>query len=263
MLGRTIVVTSGKGGVGKTTVTANLGMSLAKRGARVCLIDTDTGLRNLDLVLGLESRITFDLIDVARGECRLEQALIHDRREPNLYFMPTSQRCEKSALTPADLLTVVSALRDRFDFVLVDSPAGIEEGFQTAIAGADQALVVVHPEVSSVRDADRVVRLLEAAGIGKIELVINRLRPEMVARQDMLAVEDIEELIGARAVAALPDDREVLASTNRGEPLVLDSHNRLAAHFERLADGLAGPAFRLVEPPRPQGFVGKLKALFA
>lgn len=261
MQATTITVTSGKGGVGKTTVTANLGMALARLGYQVCLIDTDTGLRNLDLILGLEQRIIFDLLDVARGLCRPEQALIHDRREPNLYLLPTSQRDDKTALSPSDMRLVVSALRPRFDYILIDCPAGIEEGFQTAIAAADQALVVVNPEVSSVRDADRVLSMLHAAGVRGARLVINRLRPEMVARHDMIDAVDVAELLRTPTLAVLPEDTRVIVSTNRGEPVALDRKAKTGQLFEQMARAIATNQLR--PRPEPAGLVGRVKAFFA
>lgn len=263
MLGNTIVVTSGKGGVGKTTVTANLGMALANMGSRVCLIDTDIGLRNLDIVLGVEQRIVYDLLDVARGECRLQQALIHDKRQPNLYFLPASQRGDKSSLSPADLKNIVSSLSETFEFILIDCPAGIEEGFKTAIAAANQALVVVNPEVSSVRDADRVMGLLNQAGMREIQLVVNRVRPDMMERHDQIGISDIEELLGAPALAILPDDPSVIVSTNRGEPLALDKQARLRRTFDQMALALGGHEVRVLEKPGPVSFIGRLKAMFA
>ena len=263
MQGKTIVVTSGKGGVGKTTVTANLGMALANAGARVCLIDTDTGLRNLDLILGVEQRIIFDLVDVIKGDCRLQQALIRDRRVGNLYFLPASQRAEKSAIKPSDMKLVVASLRESFDFILIDCPAGIEEGFQVAIAAADHALVVVNPEVSSVRDADRVVGLLEQAGIKETQLVLNRVRHEMVDRHDMIGPADVEELLGVPALCVLPDDPSVIISTNRGEPLALDRTAKLRKAFEDMASALAGTAPRVVPQPGTVTFLGRLKSMFA
>jgi septum site-determining protein MinD len=258
-----IVITSGKGGVGKTTITANLGMGLASLGYKVCLVDTDTGLRNLDLVLGLEQRIVFDLVDVARGECRLQQALVHDRRNPNLYLLPTSQRGDKTALKPSDMRLVMTALRPVFDFVLIDCPAGIEEGFQVAIAGADQALVIVNPEVSSVRDADRVLGMLNEAGMRDVRLIINRLRPEMVARHDMMDVRDIEEILGVPMLAALQEDTQVIVSTNRGEPLVLNKQAKTGKLFEEMARAVSGREIRLVAKPGPVSFMGRLRAMFA
>lgn len=263
MTGNTIVVTSGKGGVGKTTITANMGLALANHGARVCLIDTDLGLRNLDLVLGVEQRIIFDLLDVARGECRLQQALIHDKRQPNLYFLPASQRCDKSALKPSDMRLILASLRETFDFILIDCPAGIEEGFMTAIAAANRALVVVNPEVSSVRDADRVIGLLNENGIRDIQLVINRVRQDMVDRHDSIGVPDIEELLGVPALAVLPESAEVITSTNRGEPLALDKASKLRRTFDQMALAMGGTEIRVLEGPGPISFIGRLKALFA
>lgn len=263
MTGNTIVVTSGKGGVGKTTVTANLGLALAEMGARVCLIDTDLGLRNLDIVLGVEGRIVFDLVDVAEGRCRLQQALIHDRRQGNLYFLPASQRCDKSALKPSDMRLIIASLRESFDFILIDCPAGIEEDFENAIAAADQALLVVNPEVASVRDADRVIGRLQAHGIRDVQLVINRLKPDMVARHDMISVEDIEELLAVPSLAVLPDDPTVIVSTNRGEPLVLDRHAKLSRIFAQMAIALGGQELRVVAMPAQVSFFGRLRGLFA
>lgn len=263
MQGKTIVITSGKGGVGKTTMTANLGMALALRGARVCLIDTDTGLRNLDLVLGVEQRIIFDLVDVIKGECRLQQALIRDRRQGNLYFLPASQRAEKKDIKPSDMRLVVASLRESFDFILIDCPAGIEEGFQVAIAAADHALVVVNPDVSSVRDADRVVGLLEAAGIKDTQLVINRVRPDQVTRHDMISPCDVEELLGVPAIAVLPDDPAVIISTNRGEPIALDRAAKLRKTFDDMATALIGEMPRVVPQPGQVTFLGRLKSMFA
>ena len=263
MAGKVIVVTSGKGGVGKTTVTANLGMALAVAGHKVCLVDTDMGLRNLDLVLGVEQRIIFDIIDVAFGDCRLQQALVHDRRNPNLYFLPASQRCDKSVLRPVDMQIICGALRESFDFVVIDCPAGIEEGFQVAIAGADEALVVVNPEVSSVRDADRVVGLLEKAGMKETRLVINRCRAELLAKNDQISVADIEELLGVPAIAVMPDDPTVITSTNKGEPLVLDKQAKLRKTFEAMAGALGGRNLQLVMTPGPVTFFGRIKQMFA
>ena len=262
MQGNTIVITSGKGGVGKTTITANLGLALASAGGRVCLIDTDTGLRNLDLVLGVEQRIIFDLLDVVNGECRLQQALIRDRRAGNLYFLPAAQRADKSAIKPEDMKRVIASLRESFDHILIDCPAGIEEGFLVAIAAADQALVVVNPEVSSVRDADRVIGLLEQNGIKDTQLVINRVRPEMVNRHDMISASDVEELLGVPALAVLPDDPAVIISTNRGEPLALDRQAQLRRVFEEMAAAFGGQAV-VVPQPGTVTFLGRLKSLFA
>ena len=261
MQATTIVVTSGKGGVGKTTVTANLGMALAKQGFHVCLIDTDTGLRNLDLLLGVEQRVIFDLVDVAEGRCRPEQALIHDRRSPNLCVLPTSQRHDKSALGPDDLRAVVATLRPRFDFVLLDCPAGIEEGFKTAIAAADRALVVLNPEVSSVRDADRVLGMLSDHGIRDVRLVLNRVREDMVARNDMISPEDVGELLRTPTLAVLPEDLRVVVSTNKGEPVALDRKARTGKLFEHMAKAVATNQLTIkAVVPEPVGMMGRLKS---
>lgn len=257
-----IVVTSGKGGVGKSTVTANIGMALAQLGHQVCLIDTDTGLRNLDLLLGLEQRIVFDLVDVAHGHCRPEQALIYDRRQPNLYLLPTSQRCDKTSIGPADMRLVVSALRERFDFILIDCPAGIEEGFQTAIAAADEALVVVNPEVSSVRDADRVVGMLQDAGLKNVRLIVNRMRNQMAARNDMIDARDIGELLRTPTLAVVPEDTQVIVSTNRGEPLVLNRTAKTGRLFEAMAKAIEGHQLTITVSNEQYGLVGRLKNFF-
>lgn len=237
-------------------------MALAQAGHRVCLVDTDMGLRNLDLVLGVEQRIIFDLVDVAFGDCRLQQALIHDRRNANLYFLPASQRCDKSVLRPVDMQLIAGHLRETFDFVLIDSPAGIEEGFMVAIAGADEALLVVNPEVSSVRDADRVVGLLDKNGIKTIRMIVNRVRPEMVKRHDQIALEDIEELLGVPTLAMMPDDPIVITSTNKGEPLVLNKQAKLGKTFEAMAQALGGQAVHSVAPGNVT-FFSRIRAMFA
>ena len=215
-----IVVTSGKGGVGKTTTSANVGTGLAKAGKKVCLIDTDIGLRNLDVVMGLENRIVYNLVDVVDGNCRIKQALIKDKRHPGLYLMPSAQTKDKSAVTPGQMVKVIDSLKEQFDYVILDCPAGIEQGFQNAIAGADRALVVTTPEVSAIRDADRIVGLLEANGFKQIELVINRLRPDMVKRGDMMSAADVVDILAIPLIGIVPDDENVVISTNQGEPLV-------------------------------------------
>lgn len=215
-----IVVTSGKGGVGKTTTSANVGTGLAKSGKKVCLIDTDIGLRNLDVVMGLENRIVYNLVDVVEGNCRMKQALIRDKRHPGLYLMPSAQTRDKSAVSPGQMVKVIDHLKGEFDYIILDCPAGIEQGFQNAIAGADRALVVTTPEVSAIRDADRIVGLLEAKGFEKIDLIINRLRIDMVRRGDMMSAQDVVDILAIPLIGIVPDDENVVVATNQGEPLV-------------------------------------------
>lgn len=215
-----IVVTSGKGGVGKTTTTANIGTGLAKLGKKVCLIDTDIGLRNLDVVMGLENRIVYNLVDVIEGNCRMKQALIRDKRHQGLYLMPSAQTRDKSSVSPGQMVKVIEHLQGQFDYVILDCPAGIEQGFQNAIAGAQRAIVVTTPEVSSIRDADRIIGLLEANGFSQMDLIINRLRPEMVRRGDMMSSDDVVDILGIPLLGIIPDDESVVIATNQGEPLV-------------------------------------------
>jgi septum site-determining protein MinD len=226
---RVIVITSGKGGVGKTTVTANLGMTLARLGAKVALVDADFGLRNLDLLLGLENRVVYTAVEVLAGECRLDQALVRDKRQPNLVLLPATQNRKAEMITPNHMKWMVGELSHQFDFVLIDSPAGIEMGFKNAIAAAQEALVVTTPEISAVRDADRVVGLLEANNIRPAHLIVNRLRPAMVEANDMMSVADVGEILALPLIGIVPEEERVITSTNRGEPLVLDTTKTLAA----------------------------------
>lgn len=215
-----IVITSGKGGVGKTTTSANIGTGLAMLGRRVALIDTDIGLRNLDVVMGLENRIVYNLVDVVEGNCRMKQALIRDKRYPNLYLLPSAQTRDKSAVNPEQMIKLTEDLKDDFDYILLDCPAGIEQGFRNAIAGADRALVVTTPEVSAIRDADRIIGLLEARNMGQIQLIVNRVRTDMVRRGDMMSVDDVMDILAVSLLGAIPDDESIVISTNQGEPLV-------------------------------------------
>ena len=215
-----IVITSGKGGVGKTTTTANIGTGLALLGYHVVLIDTDIGLRNLDVVMGLENRIIYNLVDVVEGNCLMKQALIKDKRYPNLYLLPSAQTRDKSSVNPGQMRKLVDDLRGDFDYIILDCPAGIEQGFQNAIAGADRALVVTVPEVSAIRDADRIIGLLEAAQMQRIDLIVNRIRMDMVRRGDMMSVEDVADVLGVNIIGAVADDENIVVSTNQGEPLV-------------------------------------------
>ena len=215
-----IVITSGKGGVGKTTTTANVGTGLAQLNKKVVLIDTDIGLRNLDVVMGLENRIVYNLVDVVEGNCRMKQALIKDKRYPNLFLLPSAQTRDKTAVTPEQMKKLTDELREDFDYIILDCPAGIEQGFKNAIAGADRALVVTTPEVSAIRDADRIIGLLEANEMKDIHLIVNRLRMDMVNRGDMMSIEDVKEILAIGLIGAVPDDEQIVVSTNQGEPLV-------------------------------------------
>jgi septum site-determining protein MinD len=220
-MSRIIVVTSGKGGVGKTTVTANLGMAIARLGRQVALVDADFGLRNLDLLLGLENRVVYTAIDVLTGQCRLEQALVKDKRQEGVVLLPAAQSRTKEAVNPDQMKKLLGALTQKYEYILVDSPAGIEMGFQNAIAAAQEALIVTTPEIAAVRDADRVVGLLEAQGIKRIHLIVNRLKPAMVQADQMMSVQDVQEILAIPLIGVIPDDERVIISSNRGEPLVL------------------------------------------
>src|SRR5574344_115255 len=221
-MGEVIVITSGKGGVGKTTTTANIGTGLAKLGKKVVLVDTDIGLRNLDVVLGLENRIVYNLVDVVEGNCRAKQAMIKDKRYEGLFLLPAAQTRDKTSVTPDQMKTLATELKEEFDYVIMDCPAGIEQGFKNAIAGADRALVVTTPEVSAVRDADRIIGLLEANEMKKTHLIVNRLRQDMVKRGDMMSAEDVVEILAVDLIGVVPDDENIVVATNNGEPLAGD-----------------------------------------
>jgi septum site-determining protein MinD len=240
MTAKVVTVTSGKGGVGKTTSVANIAVALAASNQRVTCIDGDIGLRNLDVVLGLENRIVYDLVDVVEGRCRLRQAMIRDKRLPDLYLIPAAQTRDKSAVSPSDMVRLCDELRQEVDWILIDSPAGIERGFKNSIAAADKVLVMTNPEISAVRDADRVIGLLEAEEKGPASLIINRLNPNLVKRGDMLSVEDVLDLLAIELIGIVPEDENVLVASNRGQPLALDPKSRAGRAFNNIAHRLMG-----------------------
>ena len=217
--GQCIAVASGKGGTGKTSFTAGVGAALALSGRRVLCLDCDIGLRNLDVVMGLENRIVYNLVDVVEGNCRYKQALIKDRNNPDLFLMPCAQTRDKTAVSPEQIIKLVDEMRADFDYIIIDCPAGIEQGFKNAIAAADRAIVVTTPEVSAIRDADRVIGLLEANEIDKIDLIINRIRYDMVKKGDMMSVDDVVDILAVNLLGVIPDDEQIVISTNKGEPL--------------------------------------------
>jgi septum site-determining protein MinD len=256
-----IVVTSGKGGVGKTTTTANVGTGLAMLNKKVVMIDTDIGLRNLDVVLGLENRIVYNLVDVVEGKCRLKQALIKHKKYPELCLLPSAQTRDKDAVTPQQMIDLIEELKKDFDYILLDCPAGIEQGFKNAIAGADRALVVTTPEVSAIRDADRIVGLLESNEMKRIDLIINRIRMDMVKRGDMLKVEDVCDILSINLIGVVPDDEQIVVSTNQGEPLV--GTNCMAGQaYANICKRVAGEEVPFMDLNAKKGFAGMLKSLF-
>ncbi len=263
MPAKVVTVTSGKGGVGKTTATANIAVALAATGAKVVCIDGDIGLRNLDVVMGLENRIVYDIVDVVEGRARLRQAMIKDKRLPDLHLIPAAQTRDKAAISPSDMIKVCNDLRADFDWVLIDSPAGIERGFRNAIAPADQVLVVTNPEVSAVRDADRVVGLLEAEEKGPGYLILNRVKIEMVKRGDMLSAEDVLDILAIPLIGIIPEDEGILVSTNRGAPASMDEKNRAGQAFRNIARRLKGEEVPFMSLEENKGFLQKLAERFS
>jgi septum site-determining protein MinD len=263
-MSRIIVIASGKGGVGKTTCTANIGMAIAQQGRKVVVVDADFGLRNLDLLLGLENRIVYTAVEVITGECELEQALVKDKRQPRLALLPAAQTRTKDAVNPDQMKHVVNELAKMYDYVLIDSPAGIEMGFRNAIAGASEALIVTTPEIAAVRDADRVIGMLEAHSVKRIHLIVNRIRPKMVQANEMMSVQDVQEILAIPLIGIVPDDERIIVSTNRGEPLALDATPSLpGTAYQNIARRLAGEKIEFIdlEVP-PDGFFTRLRRLF-
>ncbi len=257
-----ITVTSGKGGVGKTTATANLSAALAAQGKKVVAIDADIGLRNLDVVMGLENRIVYDLVDAVEGTCRLRQAMIKDKRLPELYLIPAAQSRDKTAVTPGDMIELTNQMRPDFDYILIDSPAGIEQGFKNAVAPADRVLIITTPEVSAVRDADRIIGLIEAEDKGPGELVLNRLRIDMVRRGDMLNTDDVIDILAIDLLGIVPDDEAIVVSTNRGRPAVLENGSLAGQAFRNIADRLIGKEVPFINLEENNSFIKRLSKLF-
>jgi septum site-determining protein MinD len=258
-----IVITSGKGGVGKTTASANIGTGLTVMGKKVVMVDADIGLRNLDVILGLENRIVYDLIDVVEGNCRLKQALIKDKRFNNLFLLPAAQTKDKTAVNPEQMQKLCDQLRaEEYDYVIIDCPAGIEQGFKNAIAGADRAIVVTTPEVSAVRDADRIIGLLESSGLKSPLLVLNRIRSDMVKHGDMMSLDDVTDILAIDVLGVVPDDETIVISANKGEPAVLDDQSRAGQAFRNISKRILGEQIPLMKLEVEERFLDKIKKFF-
>ncbi|MDR2939399.1 MAG: septum site-determining protein MinD [Clostridiales bacterium] len=260
-MGEVIVITSGKGGVGKTTASANIGTGLAMLGKSVVMIDADIGLRNLDVVLGLENRIVYDLIDVIEGNCRIKQAFIKDKRYSNLFLLPAAQTKDKTAVSPEQMLKLCNSLREEYDFIIIDCPAGIEQGFNNATAGADRAIVVTTPEVSAVRDADRIIGLLESKDLKNPTLILNRIRQDMVKRGDMMAIEDVTEILAIDILGVVPEDEAIVISSNKGEPAVTDDSSRAGKAFRNITKRITGEEVPIMDLSADRGLLSKMKKL--
>ena len=262
MSAKVITITSGKGGVGKTTATANIGAALATMGQRVACIDADIGLRNLDVVLGLENRIVYDLVDAVEGRCRLSQAMIKDKHIPDLYLIPSAQTRDKTAVSPSDMIRICDELRPDLDWIIVDSPAGIERGFKNAIAPADEVIVVTNPEVSAVRDADRIIGIVEAEEKGTPKLLLNRLNPEMVKQNNMLSADDVVDLLAIHLLGIVPEDKAVLISTNQGTPIALNDKSLAGLAYQNIARRLMGEEVPLLDLDKGSGFFNRISSVF-
>ncbi|NGP45485.1 septum site-determining protein MinD [Bacillaceae bacterium SIJ1] len=261
-MGEAIVVTSGKGGVGKTTTTANLGTALALAGKHVCLVDTDIGLRNLDVIMGLENRIIYDLVDVAEGRCKLQTALIKDKRFDALSLLPAAQTKDKTSVQPEQVKEVIDTLKQDFDFVLIDCPAGIEQGFRNAIAGADLSIVVTTPELSSVRDADRIIGLLEQEEIGSPRLIVNRIRSHMMKKGDTMDVDEIVSVLAIDLLGIVADDDSVIKASNNGEPIVMNPDNKASLAYRNMARRILGESVPLMAIDEKKTIFQKVKHFF-
>ncbi len=259
---RIITVTSGKGGVGKTTTTSNLGVALARLNKKILMIDADIGLRNLDIVMGLENRIVYDLVDIVEGRCKPRQAMIRHKMLPELYLIPAAQTRDKTAVSPADMIQLTDSLRDEFDFIMIDSPAGIERGFRNAVAPADEVLIVTNPEVSAVRDADRVIGLLETENKAPGKLILNRVNPEMVRRGEMLSADDVTDLLAIQLIGIVPEDENVVPSTNSGIPVTLNENSRAGMAYRNIARRLMGEKVPFMQLGESTGFFKRLTRLF-
>ena len=262
-MAKVIVITSGKGGVGKTTTTSNIGVGLALKGKKVLMIDTDIGLRNLDVVMGLENRIVDDLVDVVEERCRIAQALIKDKRCSNLCLLPAAQIRDKNDVNPEQMKNLIEKLRKDFDYILIDCPAGIEQGFKNAIAAADEAIVVTTPEISAARDADRIIGLLEANDIRSPKLIVNRIKMDMVKAGNMLSVDDMLDILAIELIGVVPDDENIVISTNRGEPLIYKGESLAAQAYKNIVERIEGKEVPFLNLDVKLGFFDKLKMVFS
>jgi septum site-determining protein MinD len=262
MGGRVVTVTSGKGGVGKTTTTANLGVALARLSKKIVMIDADIGLRNLDIVMGLENRIVYDLVDVIEGRAKVKQAMIKHKQFPDLYLIPAAQTRDKSAVSPADMVQLCNELRKDFDFIVIDSPAGIERGFRNALAPSDDILIVTNPEVSAVRDADRVIGLIEAENKGPARLILNRVKMDLVRKGEMMSADDVTDILGIKLIGLVPDDEGVVSASNSGSPVALDDKSRSGQAYRNIARRLNGEDVPFMQLEGSGGLLSKIGRLF-